>query len=316
MKKYLLKPLLFLITFFQLYEHSVYAQKKVVNPRVYQKDIHPNKIKDLEIPKTNPRDSIIRHLGYSLLYNEKHEQASWVAYQLTKFETTKLFDRENDFRPDPLVKTLTAINSDYEGSGYDKGHLAPAADMGWSEESMSESFYFSNMSPQAPNFNRGIWKKLEELVRYWAIEIDSIYIVTGPVLEDSLLSIGKTNKVSVPKYYYKIILDYSLPKVNGIGFILPNQGSKAPLQEYAVSIDSVEKFTGIDFFYHLPDKKEVAIEKTLCIDCWTWKKEKSNTSNTDNSSESVQCKAYTNSNIRCRNKTKSPNKLCSKHGGN
>lgn len=226
-------------------------------------------IPNLEIPKTNPGDTIISHTGYSFLYNEPHEQACWVAYELTKEKTDKLFDRTDKFVPDPKVKTGTATNKDYAGSGYDRGHLAPAADMGWSSTAMAESFYYSNMSPQEPSFNRGIWKKLEELVRTWAIENDTIYIVTGPVLTDGLPTIG-ANNVSIPNYYYKVILDYSDPDIKGIGFIIPNTGSNEPLQHFAVSIDSVEKFTGIDFFPQLPDYQEELIEKTLCIPCWSW----------------------------------------------
>ena len=119
-------------------------------------------ITQLEIPKTNAKDKVIHHAGYSLLYNEIHEQASWVAYELTKDETNKIYDRTNKFIVDRSVKTGSATDKDYESSGYDRGHLAPASDMGWSEITMAESFYYSNMSPQDPSFNRGIWKKLED----------------------------------------------------------------------------------------------------------------------------------------------------------
>lgn len=226
-------------------------------------------LNNLEIPGTAIDDRIITHSGYSLLYNETHEQASWVAYDLTREETNKLYPRTDKFIPDPLVLSGTASDSDYSGSGYDRGHLAPAADMGWSSAAMAESFYYSNMSPQAPSFNRGIWKKLEEQVRAWATEYGEVYIVTGPVLSSGLPAIGP-EKVSVPKYYYKVILDYSEPDLKGIGFVLPNSGSSQSLQNFAVSIDSVEKVTGTDFFPALPDAQEKNLEKSRCIPCWTW----------------------------------------------
>jgi endonuclease G len=257
----------------------------------------------LEIPKTKPSDKIIKHTGFALLYNETHEQAEWVAYELTKAETTKLYDRNDKFVIDPKVKTGTANNKDYEGSGYDRGHLAPAADMCWSLATMSESFYYSNICPQAPSFNRGIWKNLESLVRSWAIENDAVYIVTGPVLNKGLKTIGP-NKVSVPDYYYKVILDYSEPSIKGIGFIFPNIGSTASLVSYAVTIDSVEKLTGIDFFPLLQDQQEDIIEKTLCLKCWTWKSTKTVSDNTEtNPTFSTQCKGLTKANQRCKNKT-------------
>ncbi|MDR0802526.1 DNA/RNA non-specific endonuclease [Fluviicola sp.] len=228
-------------------------------------------ISGLEIPATLPEEFIIRHTAYSLVYIEEHEQAKWVAYELTEEKTSNKFERTNKFMVDPLVITGSANDKDYEKSKYDRGHLAPAADMGWSETTAAESFYYSNMSPQVPSFNRGIWKKAEELARSWAIENKQIYIVTGPVLTAGLKTIGP-NQVSVPNYYYKVILDYSQPDIKGIGFIIPNAASQKELKTFAVSIDSVELLTGIDFFPLLPDSEENVIEKTLCTDCWSWGK--------------------------------------------
>lgn len=272
----------------------------------------PLAIKKLEIPKTKSNDIIITHFAYSFLYNETHEQANWVAYELTSEETKKIFNRTNKFMPDQSVITNTANDNDYSGSGYDKGHLAPASDMGWSSTSMKESFYYSNISPQLASFNRGIWKRLEELVRTWAIENNSIYIVTGPVLTNGLPAIG-LNKVSIPKYFYKVILDYTKPSIKGIGFILPNSGSGESLSNYAVTIDSVEKFTGIDFFPLLPDTQEKIVEETLCINCWSWKNSKTFKYK---SSLSVQCSGTTKKGNRCKRKTLSSTGLCYQHGGN
>jgi endonuclease G len=227
-------------------------------------------IDNLEFPETSPDDEIISHTGFSFLYNEDHEQSSWVAYLLTSEKTVPESDRKDNFRPDPAVKTGTATNNDYKGSGYDRGHLAPCADMCWSVVAMNESFFYSNMSPQVPSFNRGIWAKLEARVRIWAKEYDSLYIVTGPVLRDGLPVIGKKNKVSVPEYYYKVVLNYTSKEIKGIGFIMPNEKSSQPLQDFAVTIDSVQKFTGINFFYQLSEDQEECAEKTLCIPCWVW----------------------------------------------
>ncbi len=276
-------------------------------------NINATIISKLEIPKTNSKEEIITHAGYSLLYNETHEQSNWIAYELTKEETNKFFKRTNKFIADPKVKTGTASNKDYEGSGYDRGHLAPASDMGWSSIAMAESFYYSNMSPQTPSFNRGIWKNLEGLVRTWAVENNNIYIATGPVLTNGLETIG-ANKVSVPKYYYKVILDYSEPSIKGIGFILPNIESKESLQYYAVPIDSVEKLTGIDFFPLLQDEQEDLIEKTLCIKCWSWKNIKTTSEKNENkATETVQCSGTTKSGNRCKRMTTNSSGRCYQH---
>lgn len=224
-----------------------------------------------EIPRVEVGQVVIFHAGYSFLYNEEHEQASWVAYELTREETNNRYKRSNRFKPDPWVKTKTARNADYSRSGYDRGHLAPAADMGWSARSMAESFYYSNMSPQLPGFNRGIWKKLEELVRNWAIEHQGLLVVTGPVLKEGLKTIG-ANGVSVPESYYKVILDNRQPGIKAIAFLLPHSSHSGGLQSFVVPIDSVESLTGIDFFPGFPHEEH--LEKTSCVELWSWKREK------------------------------------------
>ena len=227
----------------------------------------------LEIPLVLNGEKLIQHAGYSFVYSEEHEQAKWIAYVLNNKELDGTFGRSDNFREDPSVSSGSASNLDYAKSGYDRGHLAPAADMKWSEQAMSESFYYSNMSPQLPAFNRGIWKILEEKLRDWALENDSILIVTGPILpsknEMKLATIGN-NSVAVPEYYYKAILDFKKEKSKSIAFILPNKGSKMPLKSFVVTIDSLEKLSKIDFFYKLDDKIENNVESKICKECWTW----------------------------------------------
>ena len=311
-----MKRFLFLFNFLLFF--TVYysgAQK----PHLPAVNLHP------ELPKVCKGDVVISHVGYSFLYKEEYEQSSWVAYELTKEETAKAFERTNRFMPDPAVSTLTANNADYAGSGYDKGHLAPAADMGWSATAMAESFYFSNMSPQVPGFNRGIWKKLEELVRSWAIENNSLLIVTGPVLKKGLKTIGPDH-VSVPELYYKIILDNHEPGIKGIAFLIPNASQSAGLQSFVVSIDSVERVTGIDFFPHFQNEDQ--IEKTSSVEQWTWTRttEQVITSNQgikdsgqpiirhkQSTGQSQQCHGVTKSGERCRNKTSNAIGYCHLH---
>ena len=222
------------------------------------------------LPHYTESDQIISHTAYTLKYNEQHEQASWVAYRLTSGQIEGSIGRTNDFRIDYKVKTGSASLSDYKGSGYDRGHLAPAADFKWSSTAMSESFFMSNMSPQLPGFNRGIWKKLEGSVRNWADDNGEIHVVTGPILTGSYPSIG-SNQVSIPNYYYKVILDYKEPEIKGIGFILPHQKSKSSLQSFAVTIDEVERKTGIDFYHSLPDEIENQIESSIDVSKWSFK---------------------------------------------
>ena len=268
----------------------------------------------LEIPFVSTSEKPIFHTGYTFLYAEKYEQASWVAYQLTSEETVKRYNRTDRFLEDHQVKTGSATDYDYKHSGYDRGHLAPAADMGWSSNTMAESFYYSNMSPQEPSFNRGIWKKLEEQVRTWAMDYQAVYVVTGPVLKGNLSFIGP-NQVAVPNYYYKVLLDTESNPKKAIGFILKNEGSKGQLIEYAVSIDSVERFTGIDFFPGLEDGLEQKLESSFCGSCWTWSSRRPSTVSNGNSAASaaIQCSGITKKGLRCKRMTKDASGKCFQH---
>ena len=234
---------------------------------VFSAFISKNSLERIEIPSSTNTDKIICHTGYCLSYDINYKLAKWVAYELTFAETQGTFARNDKFKPDPLLTKNSASLDDYKKSGYDRGHLAPAADMKWSAEAMKESFYLSNMSPQDKSFNRGIWKKLEEQVRDWAVENKAVYITTGPLLEQGLPTIGP-NRIPIPKAFYKVILDYTQPEVKAIGFIIPNQGSTLPLSSFAHSIDEIEKQTHIDFFSKLPDDIENNLEQHVCTQCW------------------------------------------------
>ena len=215
-------------------------------------------------------DTLIDRPGYALGYIEYHEQAAFVIYKLTAREAlTKEAKRTNRFRSDPEIPTGSATAADYRRSGYDRGHLAPAADMAFSVQTMADSFFMSNMSPQKPAFNRGIWKRLEEQVRQIAIREKAIYVVTGPILpKKKTVTIG-ANQVTVPTHYYKVIFDLTPPR-KMIGFILPNEGSDRPLEDFAVTVDVVEKATGLDFFSALPKAVQEKLEGSLVISSWSW----------------------------------------------
>jgi len=205
----------------------------------------------------------LQYESISLAYNEYHEQSIWVCYLLTKRHLNHpVCKRNNRFKSDPNVYSKSASTKDYYKSGYDRGHLAPAADMLWSENAMQESFYMSNMSPQKPEFNRGIWKKLEGKVRKLAQSEDSLIIITGPIFEDNLGTIGDNN-VSGPGYFYKAIIDISAPQIGSVAFIIPNRNTKLPLRKFAVSIDSLELISHLDLMAPLPDALEMQLESTV-----------------------------------------------------
>ena len=232
---------------------------------------NPSYIENLEIP-SGGKGEVIQHTGYTLSYNEEYEVPQWVAYELTREEVvTQSVERKDNFREDKAVSTGSATLNDYKKSGYDRGHMAPAADFRWSFDAMNDTFYLSNMCPQTHAFNAGIWSDLEEAVRSIAYEDECIYVVTGPVLTDGPYETIGENKVAVPNYFYKVILDYSAPTVKAIGFIMPHENSKEPLSYFAVTVAEVENMTGLDFFPLLPDDEEEKLESSLDTTLWALK---------------------------------------------
>lgn len=223
-----------------------------------------------EFPTSENCGELVKHKSISLMYCEQYEVPVWVSYILTKEEinSSEKLERYNNFKKDPLVKTGSAITSDYSKSGFDRGHLAPNADMNWDQESMEECFYMSNITPQKPEFNQGIWKNLEETVRKWAVKYDSLYIVTGPDLNGIGEYIGKKNRIGVPKYFYKVILDAKGPQYAGIAFYFPNEKSEKSIYDYALSIRDLEKKLGCNFFSKLNPKLMDDVEEKLEIDEW------------------------------------------------
>ncbi len=223
------------------------------------------------IPKKD-RNRVVKHQYYTLLYNEKHEQAEWVAYILEKKSVLGKAERANNFRVDPDVPTGSAAPEDYRNSGYDRGHLAPAGDFKLNQTAMSETFFMSNMSPQLHEFNAGIWEQLESRVREWTKQRGKVYVVTGPVLEDGLPTIGQKNQVSVPKEYYKVV--YDPEKQQMIGFLIPNRQSFKQLGALSMKVDDIEKKTKLDFFPAIEDDLEEQLESQTKPEEWLTEKKK------------------------------------------
>tara|TARA_R110001592_G_scaffold234108_2_gene491697 strand:+ start:1290 stop:2033 length:744 start_codon:yes stop_codon:yes gene_type:complete len=193
-------------------------------------------------------DTIYHRNGYSFSYNEKYEQPNWVQYTITPQDLTceVKAKRKNNFKKDNSVSTESATLKDYKGSGYDRGHLKASADESCNQQQMDETFLMSNMSPQDPGFNRGIWKKLEGHVRYLALTNDSIRVITGGDLSDSLEVIGD-NRVGIPKFYFKVLYVFNGINSDIIGYYLPNQKIQYDLGDYILNIEEIEHKTEIIF---------------------------------------------------------------------
>lgn len=210
---------------------------------------------------------IIEHTYFTLSYSETHEQAEWVAYELSEDHLSKNNYKRPYFVEDRKVKSKSADWKSYKRSGYDKGHLCPAGDRRFSYEAFHETFLTSNISPQNHDFNSGVWNKLEQKVRFWAKKYQGVYVVTGGVLEDGLPKIGHEG-VSVPKTFYKIVIDRTDDHYKAISFLIPNQPTSNSYYDYVVTIDEIEAQTGIDFFALIPDNIEQSLESGIDLKPW------------------------------------------------
>lgn len=219
-------------------------------------------LKKVGLPKDGVAGELVEHAAMILNYSEAHEQAAWVAHIIPPAMMEGNLSRTNDFRADELVSSGTAVKADYWYSGYDRGHLAPSADFRWSKTAISESYYYSNMSPQLPEFNREGWADLERWVRGAVFSHKrSMLVITGPILKEGLPQITQgPNKVSIPEAFFKVVLDLEAEQPKAIGFIMKNGSCNNPTISYAVSVDEVEAQTGLDFFSNLPEEEEKRLE--------------------------------------------------------
>jgi endonuclease G len=208
---------------------------------------------------TDANSTLLCRPEYELKYSVTKKIAIWAIQNLTPAEVRDTEPRYNLFRADPDLKLgQRAELSDYVGSGYDRGHLAPAGDMS-SIDGMISSFYLSNMMPQKPASNRGIWKSVEGKTRKAVLNRDRpLIIYTGPILGKEYRTIGR-NKIPVPRAMFKIL--YDIKTNESLSLIIPNERiSSQNLPKYISTIKQIEKLTGLDFFWNLKKQPKESVE--------------------------------------------------------
>jgi endonuclease G len=220
-----------------------------------------------EFVPSSKQGYLIKHGYYTISYSSTHRQAEFSYYFLPAESIQGGQKRTDDFRVDPKVKADPVKPTDYQKSGYDRGHLCPAGDMTFNSTAMSETFFMSNMSPMAPTFNRGIWSKLEDWVRNTALSNGEIYVVTGPILSSSCGTLKRS--ITVPCYFYKVVFKGG-PSPKMIGFLLPNAGASGSVQQFVVPVDQIELMTGIDFFPQLENTLEQTLESKVNLKGWVF----------------------------------------------
>lgn len=229
---------------------------------------YKNGREEIAIPSSKKKILLLEREGFMVGFDTNSKQALWVAYMLTPSKLVPVVKRANMFFSDEDVKDWVAVSVDYESSGYDRGHLAPAADMAYSEGAMHASFGYVNISPQKPAFNRGIWKKLEQQVRYWTDVNDTLWVVSGPLIDKKTDTIRLNNRIPIPGRFYKAVLRHHKEQWQAIAFLLPNCRSNAGLWEYTISVDKLETEVGVDFFPALPDSIEYNVESEFKLKEW------------------------------------------------
>lgn len=228
-----------------------------------------------------PRCRVLDKRHFIINYEDRWRIAYWSAYLLTPGLLEGTAPRRNRFRPDPEVPEGTRSTlDDYKGSIFDRGHLAPAADFTRSREAMSTTFLLSNISPQYPNTNQGIWRDLENQIRSLARGMDSTWVVTGNLFmsrdsqpADPRLWITRRgrNRVAVPTHLFDAILAKDAAgRWCAYAFLVPNQSARNPnpTVAYRVSVDRLEELTGFDFFVRLDRATQERIESE--IPAWPW----------------------------------------------
>lgn len=222
------------------------------------------------LPTQELGDQLVRYNYYTISYSNQHKNAEWVAYELlgARLDLSNREERQS-FRADPNVRA-EASSSDYSNSGYDRGHLVPAHDMDFNQKAMSESFYMSNVSPQVPDFNRGIWKSLEGRIRKWAKKEKRLYVITGPLLKKTVEEADRISPTgpTIPRGFFKIVMDYDGNEKKAIAFMFKNKNIDQPLERFVTTIDLVEKYTNLDFFPDLTPEEEAALEAVSDISLW------------------------------------------------
>lgn len=266
----------------------------------------------------------VKHTFYEVGFNTKYKLPAWTFYSLTKehLELATL-ERKGSFVKDPMLNAEQAKGTDYSASGFDKGHMVPCEDMSFSEQAMQETFYYSNCAPQTTELNRGEWKMLEELSRDWGKEYGEVIVISGPVFEKNMRTMGE-DRIPIPNFFYKIIIRHQDQTYKAISFILPNVTTQINgLQNYVCTVDSVEKITGLDFFTDLPDNLEKQFESVSNLKDWNFKhhvsssvvenKHKSENDSVKTKTVSFQCSAKTKKGKRCKKMTTNTSGYCETH---
>ncbi len=225
----------------------------------------------VKVPKGVANQRIC-HMAYVCYFNGQQRIPNCVIYELSATEVAQCdapgAERRKHYKflADPKCADSPAPD-EYRGSGFDRGHMAPANDMKWSKTAMKECFYMTNMCPQLHALNDGCWRRLEMAVHRWAKRDKRLIIASGPVMKAHMAKIGRGGGIAVPRAFYKVV--YAPNQGRAIGFIFNNEKIRGSFTKHVVSVDYVERMTGLDFFSAVDDNLENQMEANADIHMWT-----------------------------------------------
>ena len=249
--------------------------------------------RNVEVPASSHLvdEQILSRKAYTTSYNCRTKCPNWVAWHLTSEHTDGSFSRKGVpyYSNDGIVEGIGYATQETCRNGYfvdleakeprqqlsdwtrdynmSHGHMCPAGDNKWDKAAMNQSFLLTNMCPQDEKLNGGGWKKLEEKCRMWANQYGSIYIVAGPIFNESITRTLGEGKIAVPDAFFKVVLCLEgTPKA--IGFLYKNDSSSQSIRDCVCSVDNIEELTGLDFFYSLPDDIENIVESDSNLSKW------------------------------------------------
>ena len=244
----------------------------------------------LEVPATtkSASNTILIHtvpsygVNYIVEWDNQKRAQRWTAYQMYNGNSGTSWNRNNwystewggdPFQPDPaLPEDVRTELSDYRGSGYTRGHIIPSADRLNSKEANEQTFYLSNMHPQKYAFNGapGVWGEMENFMRgnwnQWNFR-DVLYVVKGGTIRDDQIK-EYVNRLLVPQYFFMATVCQNGSSYKGIAFWANHDEPSRTVKSCIITIDELEKKTGIDFFCNLPDDIETEVESQVDYAFW------------------------------------------------
>lgn len=247
----------------------MYGQSKYVDFRTLSERKQAHNEKPTRAESVLSDGLLIEYCGFEVLYSAQSRIPIWVQYELTADETDGPYTRKGrQFRPDETLSVVHADNDDYRNSGWSRGHMAPAADFKWSDKAMWDTFYYTNCCPQDQSLNNGQWNTLEQKVRSWAKKYGRVFVVTGPIIDENKYGTIGAHRVVVPDAFFKAVLAETPYGLQSVAFVMQNKSHNENMQKCALSVNDLERLTGIDFFSNLPDSIEEDVEGSYDLKFW------------------------------------------------